>query len=62
MVYNKMKILWLLYVLTGLGAFGVSLTLENFVFYKITGNSLFSYFIVIVFEITKILTIIIHAN
>ena len=55
-----MKLLWVLYILIGIGAFAISFFLEYVVFVSITNQPDFALFLTLVFECAKVLTIIIH--
>ena len=55
-----MKRLWILYITVGIGAFLISFTLEYIVFKSITGKPYFAFFLTLVLESAKILTVIFH--
>jgi len=55
-----MRILWMLYILTGLGAFSISFLLEGRMFVNLTGRPLFAYGVTAVLESAKIMTIMMH--
>ena len=54
-----MKLLGFFYILTGIGAFFISATIEYYFFKSITQDADFSFYIVGIFETAKVLTILI---
>lgn len=55
-----MKKLWILYIAVGIGAFLISFTLEYILFKSITEQPYFSFFLTLVLESAKVLTVIFH--
>ena len=55
-----MRFLWIVFILNGLGAFVISLIMEGFVVYAITDLLVFSFCITSVFELAKVMTIVMH--